>query len=200
MAEKPKGPAPRDKGKEKGKEKEAPKKAKSSGILFKLILVFVLLLMLAGGGVAAGIYLGLIDLPAIAAKYKLHDLPVVGQYIPKPATNFETVDLPPEAPAAEKPAAEAPPAPAPPAAKPEELKENLAKTRQEEAKRISRLARLYGEMKPDEALPILRELDDPTVLAILAKMEDGQAAKIMALFDAKRAARLTQDMLKGKTM
>lgn len=196
MAEKPKAPA-----KDNKKKPEPPKKKSSRG-LFIAIAVVLVLIMLTGGAIAAGIYFKLIDLPAIAAQYKLYDYPLIGKYFPKPATNFETVDLsdqPPEE--AKKQAAQEPlPAPLPPASKPEETKENIAKAKQEEAKRISRLARLYGEMKPDEAVPILKELDDPTVLAILAKMEDGQAAKIMALFDAKRAARLTQDMLKGKTI
>jgi flagellar motility protein MotE (MotC chaperone) len=75
-----------------------------------------------------------------------------------------------------------------------------AKAKQDEAKRISRLARLYGEMKADEAVPIINQLDDSTVLAIFGKMEDGQVAKILAQLDARRAARLTQNMLKGKTM
>lgn len=184
---------------------EAPKKKGLARVLFKLLLVLIVLLMLGGAGVAAGVYFKLIDVPGIAQKYKLHTLPVVGRYIPQPATNFEQVDLPEEPPAEQPPAppapvAQDPPAAKPPAATPEELKEQLAKTRQEQAKRISRLARLYGEMKPDEAVPILNQLDDPTVLAILNKMEDGQAAKILALFDARRAARLSQDMLKGKTM
>ena len=197
MAEKPKTSI------KDNKRQPAPPPKKSSRGLFIGIAVTLVLVMLAGGVVAADIYFKLIDLPAIAAQYKLYDYPLIGKYFTKPATNFETIDLPADKPPEEAKAQAAtapPPAPLPAASKPEETKELIAKAKQEEAKRISRLARLYGEMKPDEAVPIMKELDDPTVLAILAKMEDGQAAKIMALFDAKRAARLTQDMLKGKTM
>jgi flagellar motility protein MotE (MotC chaperone) len=46
-------------------------------------------------------------------------------------------------------------------------------------------------------VPILNQLDDTTVLAILNKMEDDQVAKILAAFDANRSAQLTQAMFKG---
>jgi len=36
-------------------------------------------------------------------------------------------------------------------------------------------------------------------LLILNKMEDEQVAKIMALFDARRAAILSQSMLRGRS-
>ena len=212
MAEKKAAASPaKGAGKEKdieGKERDrkatggaAPPKKKSRGLL-KFIAVLALLLILAGSAVGAGIYFKLIDVPGLVAKYKLREYPLVGKYLPQPATNFETVDLPPESEAKDKaaPPTAAKAAPAlPPAATPEELKANLAKAKQEEIKRISRLARLYGEMKADEAVPIMNQLDDPTILAILGKMEDSQAAKILAQLDAKKAARLTQDMLKGKT-
>ncbi|MDT8901294.1 MotE family protein [Anaeroselena agilis] len=202
MAEKIKPPE-----KDKPVAKGAAKK-KRFRFLLKALLALLAVLMLAGGGFAAAVYLKFVDLDALAARYKLATYPVIGRYFAKqPATNFATVDLPPEA-AAEKPApapetapaVQAAPAPAPAAVSTEELKAREAKAKKEEAKRISRLARLYSEMKPDEAVPILNQLDDPTVLAILGKMEDSQVAKIMSLFDARRAARLTQDMLKGKTM
>jgi len=205
MAEKPRSPAPQPKGRQ-GKQENQPAKKKSRAI-FKLLVALLVVLTLAGVAVGAGIYFRLIDPLSLAHQYKLHEYPVIGQYIPRPATlNFEPVELPPEQaagkdkPAPANTAVQAAPEPRPAAAMPEEIRENLAKAKREEAKRISRLARLYSEMKPDEAVPILNRLDDNTVLAILAKMEDGQAAKILTLFDAQRAARLTEDMLKGKTM
>lgn len=188
---------------------KTPAKKKRVRFLLKATLVLLVLLMLAGGSLYAAVFFKFIDVDALAAEYNLASYPVIGRYFAKPAaTNFETVELPPEGPA-EKPAAAPTPAPvaqsepAKPPSPPltsDEMKAREAKAKQEEAKRISRLARLYAEMKPDEAVPILNQLDDPTVLAILNKMEDGQVAKLMSLFDARRAARLTQDMLKGKTM
>jgi hypothetical protein len=177
-------------------------KPKKSGILLKLFLVFFLLLLLAGGGFAAGVYLKFIDIPQIAQQYKLYDYPVIGQivgkYFPKTATNFETVELPPETePVAQQPVQLPPEKPETPAATAPDKDKVALDAKKDETKRISRLARLYGEMKPDEAVPILNQLDDATVLAILGKMEDGQVAKILSQFDPKRSARLTEDMLKG---
>lgn len=181
-----------------------PVKKKRFRFLLKTMLVLLVLLMLAGGTLWAAIYLKFFDPYALAEEYKVTEYPyigpVIGRYL-KPAAGVETAEVPAEATAAKdkpaEPAAKAAPAPLPPAATAEDVRAALAKARQEEAKRISRLARLYGEMKPDEAVPILNQLDDKTVLAILGKMEDSQVAKIMALFDAKKAARLTQNMLQG---
>ncbi len=187
---------------------EKPARKKRSGFLLKAMLALLVLVMLAGGALTTAVYFKFVDPEALAAQYKLNELPLVGRYLPKPpAVNFTPVELPPEEAAKDKPAqpaaaatAQAAPAPVPAAATAEEVKALQAKAKQEEAKRISRLARLYGEMKPDEAIPILNQLDDPTVLAIFGKMEDGQVAKLLAQLDARRAARLSESMLKGKTM
>ena len=77
-----------------------------------------------------------------------------------------------------------------------EKEKMLKKQQQEENKRIGRLARLYGGMKPDEAVGILNRLDDAEVLAIMGKMEEEQVSKILPLFDSSRAARLTQSMMR----
>jgi flagellar protein FlbB len=72
----------------------------------------------------------------------------------------------------------------------------LAKQKQaQETKKISKLARLYGNMKPAEAVPILTQLDDATVVAVLNKMEEDQAAQILAQFDPAKAAQISQAML-----
>lgn len=196
--------------------KEPPQPPKRKRKLLAVLLGILVLLMLAAGLGYAGVYFKLVDVPQLAERYKLYDYPVLNRYFPKPATNFEMVDLEEpvtdEAPAAAPAAQQIPAAPTapPPAAQPPAVPaataatapdtDQLAKLKQEEAKRISKLARLYGEMKPDEAVPILNQLDDPTVIAILSKMEDDQVAKILAQMDAGRAARLTQDMLKGKSL
>ena len=68
-----------------------------------------------------------------------------------------------------------------------------------EKKRVTRLARLYGEMKPKAAADIMDALNDDVTIAILQKLEDAQAAKILAEFDPEKAARLTRVMYMGLT-
>lgn len=187
----------------------------SSGRLLKTVAVLLALLVITGAGFALGVYLKLIDIPGMAAKWKLHDYPVIGRYFTKPQMNFEPVSPDEQQTAADAAAASTPKSAALPpeeaaqAVKPAagpaaELNkielDKLAKARQqEENKRISKLARLYGGMKAEEAVKVLNELEDADVLAILNKMEEDQAAKILALMDAVRSARLTEIMLRGQT-
>lgn len=177
----------------------------SSGSLLKKMLIAFVIIMLAGVGFALGIYLKLIDLSGIAAKWKLHDYPVIGQYFTPPKTNFEPVEIEDQKdslpgssnpPVVQSPVQ--PPALVPPPNNIDRDKQAKIK-QQEEAKRISKLARLYENMKPDEAMAILSKLDDATIIDIFSKMDESQVAKIMAQFDADRAARISQAMLKGKT-
>ena len=178
------------------------------GSLMKKLLIIFVVLMLGGVGFALGIYLKIVDLPELAKKWKLYDYPVVGQYLDKPQTNSEPVDLgqqdAPVSPGAQPgtlpPAVQQPLQPLQPPALTDAEKEKQAKAKmQEETKRVSRLARMYENMKPEEVVPILDRLDDATVLAVLGKMDEGQVAKIMGLMDPDRAARLSQSMLKGNT-
>lgn len=183
-----------------------PEKSKKKlGTIFKLLLVVIILLLIAVTGFAAGIYLNLIDMEGLTKNWKLNEYPIVGQYFPQPKTNFETVELEEEQ-SQVKPSFESKVTPItseiPITARGKiddsELQKQAKLKQQEEAKRISKLARLYGGMKPDEAVAILNELDDSLVLSILNKMEDEQASKIMSLFDSRRAANLTQAMYQGR--
>lgn len=177
---------------------------KKGSILKKLLIVFVII-MVGGVGFALGVYLKLIDPQAIAAKMKLYEYPVIGQYFTPPKTNFEPVELENAPPVAEPTTPETitPPAQLVQQVNPTVTLNNtdkLAKARQqEETKKISKLARLYENMKPEEVVPIMDKLEDDTVIALFNKMDEGQVAKIMALFDADRAARLSQAMLKVQT-
>lgn len=194
-------------------EKEVGKPRKKAGRIFKIILILLIVIILAATGFAVGIYLKFIDVQALAEKWKVNEYPIVGKYFSEPKTNFETVDLEQNAVAVPQnpnvpmvaPSA-VPPIIQPEAMLPEkriiddvELQKQAKIKQQEEAKRISKLARLYGTMKPDEAVAILNQMDDETVLVILSKMEDEQVAKILALFDARRAAVLSQSMLRGRS-
>ena len=183
---------------------EAPVEKKSRIIfLLKLgvALLLVILLVLLGFGV--GVYFKLIDLEDLGKQYGLANVPGIGRYFEQPATNFEPVELPESATAPALPVVQPPADPAlvPPQPKTVPLTEAekekmLKKQQQEENKRIGRLARLYGGMKPDEAVGILNRLDDAEVLAIMGKMEEDQVSKILPLFDSSRAARLTQSMMR----
>ncbi|HWR43165.1 magnesium transporter MgtE [Sporomusa sp.] len=199
MAEKQKNPA--------ANSKQSPQP--NSGVGLKIMAIIVALLILVGIGFAAGVYLKLIDVEKLASDMNLAKYPVIGRFFPK--TNFETVELAEEgAPVqtvvpvkpnqAQQPTATllVPQPSNPNIITREDLEKQAKLKQQEEAKRISKLSRLYGGMKPDEAIAIMKELDDPTVIAIFSKMEEEQVSKILALFDSRRAARLTQDMLKGQ--
>lgn len=201
MAEKPKVPVANS------KQPQQPK----SGLLLKIMVAVIVLLILIGIGFAAGVYLKFFDTEKLAKDLNLSKYPVIGGFFPK--TNFETVELPEdsidvqaETPLKSKQTQTLQPQQPPLVSQPinpnlitkEELEKQAKLKQQGEAKRISKLARLYGGMKPDEAIAIMQELDDSTVLAIFSKMEEEQVSKILALFDSKRAARLTQDMLKGQ--
>ena len=195
-------------------EKQVAKPKKKAGRIFKIILILLILLILAGTSFAVGIYLKFIDVQALGQKFKVNEYPVVGKYFSEPKTNFETVELESPDPVVAPqnpniPSAIPPVVPTviqPEAMLPEkrviddvELQKQAKIKQQEEAKRISKIARLYSAMTPEEAVAILNKMDDETVLVILGKMEDEPVAKIMGLFDARRAAVLSQSMLRGRS-
>lgn len=218
MAEKINRPTPKNATQRKSNDdsKIAPEPPRKKGNKFKIMLFIIGLLCLLGIAFAAGIYLKLIDVQKSAESMDLQNAPVIGKYFQKPKTNFDTVDLTPaqsvtpspgtsltDSPPLQgqsaqqvlpgQPAMTLPGSPNPMSA-PDLAK--LAKQKQaQETKNISKLARLYGNMKPEEAVPILTQLDDPTVVVILNKMEEDQAAKILAQFDPAKAAQISQAML-----
>lgn len=213
MAEKPKTPATKTKQASIVAPKTAPEaeasKSRFNGI-FKVLSILVALCILIAIGFVAGVYLKVIDIEKLTQDANLSQYPVVAHFFPK--TNFEPVELeedvatnqpivPGDPKQAQLPATSLFPTPQLPGSTiitKEELEKQDKIKRQEEAKRISKLARLYGGMKPEAAVAIMKELDDPTVISILGKMEEEQVSKILALFDSTRAARISQDMLRGQ--
>jgi len=193
------------------KEMLSPPKPKGRFSLLKVTVILLALLVIGGAGFAAGVYLNVININKLAADWKLYQYPVIGRYFPvPPQTNFETVE--PTGTEREQSAEPAQPVPSspvnnadgtaqsqvPPTS--EELQKLEKVKQQEEAKRIGKLSRLYGAMKPEEAVPILNQLADQEILAIFSKMEEEQVAKLLANLDSNRAARLTQAMLKSKPL
>lgn len=191
----------------KSQKPEPPKPKKPVRKSRHVFLWLFLLLFLGLGGAAGAIYMGWIPIdPALVAKYNIPLLnppePAIVDGAP-PQTNFPLVDLD-----TDKKKDQAPTAPntaastgitsvanASPAlgVKPPEKKEDIAR-----AKMLSRLGRLYGGMKPDETVAVFNNLDDEQVLAIFTKMEEEQVGKVLAAMEPRRAARLTQLMLKKK--
>jgi hypothetical protein len=207
MAEQKKPPIAQQPVQAAQSKKTLPVKPAKRSIFLRLLLILFILVMLLGVGLAAGVYLNLIDLQQIAQTYKLYDYPVLSKYFSKPVTNFETVEIEQDEPTSQQPQQEQPPAVTPiqpPAPSPNkeaetvDLEKQIKLRQQEELKKITKLARLYSNMKPEEAVPIMNQLDDEIVIAIFSRMEEEQAAKILALMDAKRAARISQEMIKVK--
>ncbi|NNF12936.1 MAG: hypothetical protein HKN72_06930 [Gemmatimonadetes bacterium] len=63
--------------------------------------------------------------------------------------------------------------------------------------RYQRLARIFSAMKPDEAAPVLAQLDDAQLEGILLAMQGRNAAPILAEMDPERAAALSRKVLRG---
>jgi len=174
--------------------KAKPVKKKSK----RWIIVLLLLLVLAGGAVGGAIYMKWISVNTLMEMTGLREKPTTESQA-APQTNFPLVDLDPakQSGAVSPDITSKPAIPIPstnlPVKPPSGAGENP-----DTAKNYSRLAKLYGAMKPDEAVPILNQIEDEQVLAILLKMEDDQAAKILAAMEPKRAARLSQLLIKRK--
>ena len=184
----------------------AKKKGKSS--FLKIFLVLFLLLLLIVGGFILGVYLQIIDSQEANEKLGLYRLPVVGEYFVKPAEpptedEMENKPLTKDS----KPSTE----------KKDEAKDKKLTDKQQkkvvlskqeiekqmkereaaEKKRVTKLARLYGQMKPQEAADAMNSLDDDLTVAILQRMEESQAAKVLAKFEASKAAQLTEIIYAG---
>lgn len=123
----------------------------------------------------------------------------------KPQTNFPLVDLEKEEKKPDVPPAAStlPGAPAiasaAPGQPPGAVKSgSTVKENSETVKIFGKLSKLYGAMKPEEAVAVFNNLEDDQVVMILSRMEEEAAAKILATIEPKRAARLTQTMIKRK--
>lgn len=206
-----------------GKEAKAPKaeiatnKAPEKSIFFrikrliKIIFIIVLLLGLIIGGFFLGVYLRVFDVNVVNEKLELYKYPVLSEYFVKPdnveaetepersepikdEAKRETEKIKEENKAAVQAAA---------AAKPvvltkEEIDRQIKQRQLEEKKRISKLARLYEQMKPEDAVEILNNLNDDMIIEIFGRMDEAQVSKILVKFESERSAQLTQSMYNGK--
>ena len=173
---------------------EKPKKKKGKKIL-KLIIMLILLAVLIVGGFALGIYLRLFDTQAANEKLGLYNLPIIGQYFVKPApTQDEMENMPVEN---DKPDDKDKKDTKKVTISKKEIEQQMKEREAAEKKRVSKLARLYNEMKPRDAAEAMDSLDDDLVIAILQRMDEGNAAKVLSEFQPAKTARLTQLMYEG---
>ena len=173
---------------------EKPKKKKGKKIL-KLIIMLILLAVLIVGGFALGIYLRLFDTQAANEKLGLYNLPIIGQYFVKPApTQDEMENMPVEN---DKPDDKDKKDTKKVTISKKEIEQQMKEREAAEKKRVSKLARLYNEMKPRDAAEAMDSLDDDLVIAILQRMDEGNAAKVLSEFQPAKTARLTQLMYVG---
>lgn len=66
-----------------------------------------------------------------------------------------------------------------------------------EKKRISKLARIYDSMKPEDAAKALDGVELETIVLILQKMNEGNAAQVLAKMEPLMAAQITQMLYEG---
>ena len=169
----------------------------------KILFILILLLVLIAGGFALGVYLRLFDTKALNEEYRLHELPVVGEYFVPPAageqhsTTETTTGT--AAPMPSAPPVAAAPKKAPESVKvtKEEIEKQQAQREAAEKKRVTKLARLYNDMKAENAAKVMETLDIDLCIAILQRMDEGNAAKVLAAFEPERAAQITQIMYEG---
>lgn len=169
-------------------EQDTGKKKGRLGKLGKGILLLILII----AGFFLGIYLQIFD----SEKMGLSNVPVIGQFFPKPA---EESTVPDDTSKQDDTAAQKK---TPEKSKPVKLSQKeidkLTQQRQaDEKKRVSKLARLYNEMKPADAAKILETMDNDIVIAIFQRMDESQVSQILTEFDADRAATISKIMYVG---
>ena len=193
--------------------------------LLKAVLLLVLVVALIIAAFCGGIYMRIIDGDAASEQLKKHDVPILGEYLAKIPLMPEKKDEVGRVDGEEKPAdsnenktadkdkdktadkdknADKDKDKDKNKQQPKKIKltkEEIEKQTKEreaaEKKRVSKLARLYTNMKAKEAADALVNLDDNMIIAILQRMEEGQAAKILAQFDPERTAQITRIMFVG---
>lgn len=168
----------------------------------KILFILILLLVLVAGGFALGVYLRLFDTQALNEEYKLHELPIIGTYFVPPAgaeEHTETSSVTTATHAGSAASAATAPAKVPETVKitKEEIAKQQAERESAEKKRVTKLARLYNDMKPADAAKVMETLDVDLCIAILQRMDESNAAKVLAAFKPERAAQITQIIYEG---
>ena len=167
----------------------------------KILFGLILLLVLVAGGFALGVYLRLFDTQALNEEYGLHKLPIIGEYfVPPTAGESQTAQSSSSgAPALPGNTAAAAPKKAPESVKisKAEIEKQQKEREAAEKKRVTKLARLYNDMKPADAAKVMETLDIDLCIAILQRMDESNAAKVMTAFEPERAAQITRIIYEG---
>ena len=171
-------------------------------VLLKRAGMGLLLVALVIGGFFLGIYLKILDGDEMNKKLGLYDMPIIGQYFVRPTPEDGSTVPDSAAEKAKQEQAQAKKAADDKKSKPVKLtKEEIEKLTQqrqaEEKKRVSKLARLYNEMKPEEAAKIMENMESDIVIAIFQRMDESQVSQIMANFDTGKAASISKLMYVG---
>ena len=185
-----------------------------------IIIGLVVLMLLVVGAFVAAVKFDVLDTEDIASlneELGLYRLPFVGngryfevpegvEWPPPPEPEPEP-EPKPEVVAQEQPSAEKPKPeekPKPKEEKPKEVKvdrkaveEQRAKREAEEKKRVTRLARIYENMKPQEAADALVNVDWDTTVLIFQRMNEDSVAQILAKMEPEAAAQLTEMLFAG---
>lgn len=74
------------------------------------------------------------------------------------------------------------------------LEDLLAKIREARKEGMTGLAKIYGNMPPEEAAARLEKMDEGLAIALIDNMNPRIAGRILALVEPSKAARLTQRM------
>ena len=189
--------------------------AKKKSIFQKIrnfFLLLLVLLILAVGGLFAAVHFEYLEQAVIEEKLQvanelvgLYKLPLVGY-----GGAFEYFEVPegviwpePEPEPEPEPIEVATTKPAPPPPQPKQSKEvkisqkdleaQAAAREAAEKKRISKLARIYDNMKPEEAAKALDSVNLDTVVLILQKMDESNAGKILAKMEPAQVTQMLMD-------
>ena len=187
-----------------------PKKETSFlGKIRNILIGLIVLVILIVGGFAAAIKYGVISTENVAMlneELGLYRLPIVGngkyfevpegvEWPPKEEEPQKETPLEPEPVVEEKPKVEQ---------KPTEVKidrkaveEQRAQREAEEKKRVTRLARIYESMKPEDAANALINVDWDTTVLILQRMSEDSVAQVLSKMEPEAAAQLTDMLFAG---
>jgi len=187
-----------------------PKKETSFlGKIRNILIGLIMLVILIVGGFVAAVKYGVLSTENVAMlneELGLYRLPLVGngkyfevpegvEWPPKEESQKETTPAEPEPVIEEKPKGEQ---------KPKEVKidrkaieEQRAQREAEEKKRVTRLARIYESMKPEDAANALINVDWDTTVLILQRMSEDSVAQVLSKMEPEAAAQLTEMLFAG---
>ena len=187
---------------------EQPKKETSFlGKVRNFFIFLIVMVVLIVGGFVAAVKYGVITTEQVAMlneELGLYRLPLVGngRYFEVP----EGVEWPPpeekneiEVPLEPEPVVEEKPAPKVTEVKVDKkaIDEQRAQREAEEKKRVTRLARIYESMKPEDAANALINVDWDTTVLILQRMSEDSVAQVLSKMDPEVAAQLTEMLFAG---